>query len=80
MSSSSKSSVAKQSMQIFSAVAAYWFVSISMVFLNKHLLSGERLDAPLFVWYEVAFACGYDPALKQQLDDAVAARHAAWDL
>ena len=38
------------------------------------------LDAPLFVWYEVAFACGYDPALKQELDDAVANRHAAWDL
>ena len=38
------------------------------------------LDAPLFVWYEVAFACGYDPALKQQLDASVAARHAAWDL
>ena len=36
--------------------------------------------APLFVWYEVAFACGYDPALKQQLDAAVANRHAAWDL
>ena len=38
------------------------------------------LDAPLFVWYEVAFACGYDPSLKQQLDAAVQARHAAWDL
>jgi uncharacterized membrane protein YGL010W len=38
------------------------------------------LDAPLFVWYEVAFACGYDPALKQELDAAVVARHAAWDL
>jgi uncharacterized membrane protein YGL010W len=38
------------------------------------------LDAPLFVWYEVAFACGYDPSLKQELDAAVAARHAAWDL
>ena len=38
------------------------------------------LDAPLFVWYEVAFACGYDPSLKQQLDAAVANRHAAWDL
>ena len=36
------------------------------------------LDAPLFVWYEVAFACGYDPALKQELDAAVEARHAAW--
>ena len=38
------------------------------------------LDAPLFVWYEVAFACGYDPALKQELDAAVEARHASWDL
>ena len=38
------------------------------------------LDAPLFVWYEVAFACGYDPSLKEQLDAAVEARHAAWDL
>ena len=38
------------------------------------------LDAPLFVWYEVAFACGYDPALKQELDAAVQAKHAAWDL
>jgi len=36
------------------------------------------LDAPLFVWYEVAFACGYDPALKQELDAAVQARHVAW--
>ena len=36
------------------------------------------LDAPLFVWYEVAFACGYDPSLKQQLDAAVEARHVAW--
>ena len=36
------------------------------------------LDAPLFVWYEVAFACGYDPSLKAQLDAAVTARHAAW--
>ena len=38
------------------------------------------LDAPLFVWYEVAFACGYDPSLKQELDAAVQARHASWDL
>ena len=37
------------------------------------------LDAPLFVWYEVAFACGYDPALKQELDAAVEKQHAAWD-
>jgi hypothetical protein len=36
------------------------------------------LDAPLFVWYEVAFACGYDPSLKQELDAAVQARHVAW--
>jgi len=31
-------------------VAAYWFVSITLVFVNKSLLSGsEKLDAPLFV-------------------------------
>ena len=40
------------------AVAFYWFVSISLVFLNKFLLSGEAsLPAPLFVtWYQTV--CG----------------------
>lgn len=36
--------------QIFAVVAAYWFVSITLVFVNKALLSGsEKLEAPLFV-------------------------------
>lgn len=42
----------------FFAISFYWFVSISLVFLNKILLSGEAsLPAPLFVtWYQTA--CG----------------------
>lgn len=36
--------------QILSVVALYWFISITMVFVNKSLLSGsEKLEAPLFV-------------------------------
>jgi len=41
--------------RIASVVAAYWFVSISLVFLNKYLLSSKdlKLDAPLFVtWFQ----------------------------
>jgi len=38
------------------------------------------MDGPLFVWMEVAFRLGYDPALRVQLDSAVAAQHAAWTL
>jgi len=35
---------------ILTVVACYWFVSITLVFVNKSLLSGsEKLDAPLFV-------------------------------
>lgn len=36
-------------------VAAYWVISISMVFVNKYLLSSEdlKLDAPMFVtWFQ----------------------------
>ena len=35
-------------------VGTYWCVSITLVFVNKSLLSGwEDLDAPLFVtWYQ----------------------------
>lgn len=36
------------------------------------------MDAPLFVWMEVAFALGYDPALSDQLHSAVVAQHAEW--
>ncbi|GFS25133.1 GDP-fucose transporter 1 [Elysia marginata] len=43
--------------KIASVVAAYWTISISMVFVNKYLLSSEdlKLDAPLFVTW---FQCG----------------------
>ena len=40
---------------IASVVALYWFVSISMVYLNKALMSSEgiSIDAPLFVtWFQ----------------------------
>lgn len=44
-----------RSVKIFSVVCAYWTVSISLVFLNKYLLSSKdlKLDAPLFItWYQ----------------------------
>eukprot|EP00092_Neocalanus_flemingeri_P019221 GFUD01020822.1.p1 GENE.GFUD01020822.1~~GFUD01020822.1.p1 ORF type:complete len:329 (-),score=93.66 GFUD01020822.1:111-1097(-) len=35
---------------VLTVVACYWFVSITLVFVNKSLLSGsEKLEAPLFV-------------------------------
>lgn len=52
---------------IASVVATYWFVSISMVYLNKVLMSNEgvSIPAPLFVtWYQciitvlICMACG----------------------
>ena len=36
------------------------------------------MDAPLFVWMEVAFYCGWNPALAHQLEESVAVQHAAW--
>ncbi len=51
---------AARSVQIAGVVALYWSVSIAMVFLNKHLLSGVRLDAPLFVtWFQCAVAVAF---------------------
>ncbi|EGD81696.1 GDP-fucose transporter 1 [Salpingoeca rosetta] len=49
----------QRSMKIVSVVALYWygFVSISMVFLNKHLLSDVDLKAPMFVtWFQCVVA------------------------
>lgn len=40
---------------IFMAVAFYWFISITMVFVNKSLLSSPdgKVDAPLFItWFQ----------------------------
>jgi len=43
-------SLAKRYTRIVSVVALYWFVSITLVFLNKSLLSGSTsVDAPLFI-------------------------------
>ncbi|XP_055586079.1 GDP-fucose transporter 1 [Uranotaenia lowii] len=40
--------------RIFIVVAAYWVISILTVFVNKALLSGIDLQAPLFVtWFQV---------------------------
>lgn len=37
--------------RIAAVVAMYWFVSITMVFLNNYLLDNHDLDAPLFVTF-----------------------------
>mmetsp|Transcript_4643 Transcript_4643/g.7712 ORF Transcript_4643/g.7712 Transcript_4643/m.7712 type:complete len:355 (+) Transcript_4643:83-1147(+) len=43
---------------VLSVVASYWFVSISMVYLNKYLMNGNELSAPLFVtWYQCVVTC-----------------------
>jgi GDP-fucose transporter C1 len=43
--------------RIVGVVAFYWFISISMVFVNKHLLSGVAIiPAPLFAtWFQCVF-------------------------
>ncbi|XP_063337629.1 GDP-fucose transporter 1 [Pelmatolapia mariae] len=40
-----------RAVRIAAVVALYWFVSITMVFLNNHLLDNKDLDAPLFVTF-----------------------------
>lgn len=47
-------------MYVASVIATYWIVSISMVYLNKMLLSNEQasIAAPLFVtWYQCVLTC-----------------------
>uniref|UniRef100_A0A8C5D3E2 GDP-fucose transporter 1-like n=1 Tax=Gouania willdenowi TaxID=441366 RepID=A0A8C5D3E2_GOUWI len=46
--------------RIFLVVCLYWFVSISLVFLNQQLLGGSQLDAPLFVTF---FQCSVSVVL-----------------
>lgn len=49
----------KRSVTIASVVTAYWIVSISMVFLNKYLLSSDdlQLEAPIFItWFQCVVA------------------------
>ncbi|KAI3377390.1 hypothetical protein L3Q82_008578 [Scortum barcoo] len=40
-----------RALRIAAVVALYWFVSITMVFLNNYLLDDKELDAPLFVTF-----------------------------
>lgn len=40
-----------RAVRIGAVVALYWFVSITMVFLNNYLLDNRELDAPLFVTF-----------------------------
>jgi len=59
MFTSTNDSIMRKSVTIASVVAAYWAVSISMVFLNKYLLSSVQLDAPIFItWYQCFVAVG----------------------
>ncbi|XP_065076092.1 GDP-fucose transporter 1 [Ochlerotatus camptorhynchus] len=49
-----KENLFKKYLRILAVVAAYWVISILTVFVNKALLSGLDLDAPLFVtWFQV---------------------------
>ncbi|KAH9402968.1 hypothetical protein TYRP_015732 [Tyrophagus putrescentiae] len=51
----SKDTLLLKYVKITAIVALYWFVSITMVFLNKQILSGSSfsLDAPLFItWFQ----------------------------
>ena len=47
-------SLGKRYTRIFCVVCLYWFVSITMVFVNKSLLSGKAdFNAPFFVtWFQ----------------------------
>ena len=50
----------RQTAYIAKVVTAYWVVSISMVYLNKFLLSSESasVPAPLFVtWFQCVVTC-----------------------
>ncbi|XP_010894198.1 GDP-fucose transporter 1 isoform X2 [Esox lucius] len=40
-----------RALKIAAVVALYWFISITMVFLNNYLLDSKNLDAPLFVTF-----------------------------
>lgn len=48
-----------RAVRIAAVVALYWFVSITMVFLNNYLLDNKELDAPLFVtFYQCVVTAG----------------------
>ena len=54
-SSEALAAMMDKNMYVASVVATYWFVSISMVYLNKVLMSNEQMSipAPIFVtWFQ----------------------------
>ncbi|XP_054828944.1 GDP-fucose transporter 1 isoform X2 [Eublepharis macularius] len=56
-SSTRQPSFLLRALRIATVVSLYWFISITMVFLNKYLLGSPslRLDAPLFVTFYQCF-------------------------
>ena len=57
---SDNSSLTSKYVKIFLVVSLYWFISISMVFVNKSLLSGHTdFSAPFFVtWFQCVLTVG----------------------
>lgn len=53
--------------RIAAVVALYWFVSITMVFLNNSLLDNKELDAPLFITFYQCLVSSLLCALMQLL-------------
>ncbi len=66
---------------IASVVVTYWFVSISMVYLNKVLMSNEGISipAPLFVtWFQCVVStliCYLAGEVGEQLETMSSAEH-----
>eukprot|EP01113_Clastostelium_recurvatum_P021573 TRINITY_DN2557_c0_g1_i3.p1 TRINITY_DN2557_c0_g1~~TRINITY_DN2557_c0_g1_i3.p1 ORF type:complete len:363 (-),score=77.93 TRINITY_DN2557_c0_g1_i3:19-1083(-) len=55
-------SLEKQKSQILGAVSFYFFISISLVFLNKAIMKNYKFELPLFItWYQqvVSLVCIY---------------------
>lgn len=55
-----KPKTTKSSLEVASIVAMYWFVSISLVYTNKFLVSNNDMmvPAPMFVtWFQCVFTC-----------------------
>jgi uncharacterized membrane protein len=66
---------------IASVIAAYWFVSITMVYLNKILLSNAdaSIPAPLFVtWYQCVLTCIICVVLGNMGEKTRAAGQQSW--
>lgn len=66
---------------VVSVVSSYWVVSISMVYLNKILLSNTdaSIPAPLFVtWYQCVVTCVICVILGNMGEKTRAANQQSW--